>query len=113
MSRVSSAIAGAAAAGIKIILEWNSFETCLDRLESSKAFLNAGPGAVAAAMNAMVSALQAAGLSTGHSLPTMNMYEERLETYRKLMGKYGNIIDRDISTIKAAAMKIETADNSN
>lgn len=108
----SSAVMGAASEAIRIILELDKFENCLDRLESSKAFLGTA-GTLSTAFGLSQIALNAlSGLSAAnYDLPTKGLYEEHLSQYIQLLRKYGDIIDRDISTIKASARRIMTADN--
>ena len=122
----SSAIKGAAWGAIRIVLEMDKFENCLDRLESSKAFLGTA-GVFSSIVGRMGNLLApVAGIVTidpvtgkaeskiikcsNYDLPTKGQYEEHLTRYNQMLQKYGDIIDRDISTIKASARRIMTAD---
>lgn len=105
-----SAIKGAALDAVRIVLEMDKFENCLDRLKSSKAFLET-PGGIFGSIG-WVTQIIATTTNTAvqYNLPTQGQYEEHLTQYYELMKKYNDIIDRDISTIKASARRIMTAD---
>lgn len=115
---------GAVTGAVQIVLEMQKLETCLDRLESKKQFLDTAGVTVSVvdSVNSTIASvftsgkdpiLTPPGARSSSEHPTMDLYNEHIMTYYRLASKYGNIIDRDISTIKASAAKIQNYDQSN